>query len=96
MFAFGRLGWLQWPANSRRGAGWKLGVTRGGASYRSRLECRAVFVPAWSGGAMSGFAAFEQASGADAVKLMRLSFVSSRRAAQRQRSASKEMRYGAS
>ena len=45
---------------------------------------------------MSGFAAFEQASGADAVKLMRLSFVSSRRAAQRQRSASKEMRYGAS
>ena len=88
MFAFGCLGWLQWPASSRRVAGWRLGVTLGGAFCRFRLECRAVFVPAWSGGAMSGFAAFEQASGADAVKLMRLSFVSSRRAAQRQRSAS--------
>ena len=85
MFAFGRLGWLQWPASSRRVAGWEFGVGRSGVSYRSRLECRVVFVPAWSGGAVSGFAAFEQAPGADAVKRMHLYSMSSRRAAQQRR-----------
>ena len=83
--ACGRLGRLQWPAGFRRVAGWKFGVVCTGASGRPWLECRVVCVPAWGRGAEASLAAFEQASGADAVKSMRLSLVHSRRAAQQHR-----------
>ena len=70
--------------SGQRGAS-KGGVACRGFSDWHSLASAGLCVPSCSALLLSGKAAFEQAAGADAVNRMRLSLVSSRRAAQQHR-----------